>query len=231
MTAARAERVSAAETVQTRVSVREIHEVSLRALRASGLSSGEAEHLAEVIATAEIHEAAGLDALTIETARIPAGRVGLRLEHCDGYAVAHDPASRGPLQAFVPACETAAVVGTLVVPGMAGSPVLDWAALDIAERAGRILSLSDGGHRTVVTPGGDLLRLPAGRDEPRPPVAGLVIRPLSEVPEAQVISTAAERKHRHREAVTHGVSVKTPLWTLAYSIARGFLIPDHREGR
>ncbi|WP_134729609.1 hypothetical protein [Amycolatopsis nivea] len=231
MTAARAERVSAAETVQTRVSVREIHEVSLRALRASGLSSGEADYLAEVIATAEIHEAAGLDALTIETARIPAGRVGLRLEHCDGYAVAHDPASRGPLQAFVPACETAAVVGTLVVPGMAGSPVLDWAALDIAERAGRILSLSDGGHRTVVTPGGDLLRLPAGRDEPRPPVAGLVIRPLSEVPDAQVISTAAERKQRNREAVTHGVSVKAPLWTLAYSIARGFLIPDHREGR
>ncbi len=230
MTAARAERVSAAETVQTRVSVREIHEVSLRALRASGLSSGEAEHLAEVIATAEVHEAAGLDALTIETARIPAGRVGLRLEHCDGYAVAHDPASRGPLQAFVPACETAAVVGTLVVPGMAGSPVLDWAALDIAERAGRILSLSDGGCRTVVTPGGDLLRLPAAA-EPRPPVAGLVIRPLSEVPDAQVISTAAERKQRHREAVTHGVSVKTPLWTLAYSIARGFLIPDHREGR
>ncbi|SFQ48814.1 hypothetical protein [Amycolatopsis rubida] len=230
MTAARAERVAAAETVRTRVSVREIHEVSLRALRASGLSSGEAEYLAEVIASAEVHEGAGLDALATETARIPAGRVGLRLEHCDGYAVAHDPASRGPLQAFVPACETAAVVGTVVVPGMTGSPVLDWAALDIAERSGRVLSLSDGGERTVVTPSGDLLRLPAAA-EPRPPVVGLVIRPLREVPDGPVISTAAERKQRHREAVAHGVSVKTPLWTLAYSIACGFLIPDHREGR
>ncbi|WP_406635890.1 hypothetical protein [Amycolatopsis sp. WGS_07] len=230
MTAARAERVSAAETVRTRVSVREIHEVALRALRASGLSSGEAEYLAEVVTSAEVHAGAGLDALLTETARVPAGRVGLRLEHCDGYAVAHDPASRGPLQAFVPACETAAVVGTLVVPGIAGSPVLDWAALDIAERAGRVLSLSDGGERTVVTPDGDLLRLPAAA-EPRPPVAGLVIRPLSEVPVGEVISTAAERKQRHREAVANGVAVDTPLWTHVYSIARGFLIPDHREGR
>ncbi|WP_116201603.1 hypothetical protein [Amycolatopsis circi] len=230
MTAARAQRVSAAETVRTRVSVREIHEVALRALRASGLSSGESEYLAEIIASAEVHEGVGLDALAIETARVPAGRVGLRLEHCDGYAVAHDPAARGPLQAFVPACETAAVVGTLAVPGMAGAPVLDWAAVDIAERAGRILSLSDGGERTVVTPDGDLLRLPAVA-EPRPPVAGLVIRPLSEIPASEVISTAAARKKRYREAVAHGVSVKTPLWTLAYSIARGFLIPDHREGR
>lgn len=230
MTAARAERVSAAETVRTRVSVREIHEVSLRALRASGLSSGEADYLAEVITSTEVFEGAGLDALATETARIPAGRVGLRLEHCDGYAVAHDPASRGPLQAFVPSCETAAVVGTLVVPGMARNPVLDWAALDVAERSGRVLSLSDGGERTVVTPGGDLLRLPAAA-EPSPPVAGLVIRPLSDVPTGQVISTAAERKQRYREAIGHGVSVETPLWTLAYSIARGFLIPDHREGR
>ncbi|WP_409463437.1 hypothetical protein [Amycolatopsis sp. GA6-003] len=230
MTAAKAERVSPAETVRTRVSVREIHEVSLRALRASGLSSGEAEYLAEIIASAEVHEGIGLDALAVETARIPAGRVGLRLERCGGYAVAHDPAARGPLQAFVPACETAAVVGTLVVPGMASAAVLDWAALDIAERAGRILSLSDGGERTVVTPDGDLLRLPA-EAEPRPPVAGLVIEPLSEVPDGPVISTAAERKKRYREAVSHGVSVETPLWTLAYSIARGFLIPDHREGR
>ncbi|MFE3174345.1 hypothetical protein ACFXPA_13430 [Amycolatopsis sp. NPDC059090] len=230
MTAARAERVSTAETVLIRVSVREIHEVSLRALRASGLSSGEAEYLAEVIASAEVHESAGLDALVTETARVPAGRVGLRLEHCDGYAVAHDPASRGPLQAFVPACETAAVVGTLVVPGMAGAPALDWAALDIAERSGRVLSLSDGSQRTIVTPDGHLLRLPA-EAEPRPPVAGLVIRPLSDVPAGEVVSTAAERKQRYRESVTHGVSVKTPLWTHVYSIARGFLIPDHREGR
>ncbi|MGW7533269.1 hypothetical protein [Amycolatopsis sp. NPDC054798] len=230
MTAARAERVSAAETVRTRVSVREIHEVALRALRASGLSSGESEYLAEVIASAEIHEGIGLDALATETARVPAGRVGLRLEHCDGYAVAHDPASRGPLQAFVPACETAAVVGTLVVPGLARTPVLDWAALDIAERAGRALSLSDGGDRAVVTPDGDLLRLPA-EAEPRPPVAGLVIRPLSEVPAGQAISTAAERKARHREAVAEGVAAENSLWTLAYSISRGFLIPDHREGR
>ncbi|WP_037370503.1 hypothetical protein [Amycolatopsis orientalis] len=212
------------------MSVRELHEVSLRALRASGLSSGEAEYLAEIIASAEVHEGAGLDALATETARVPAGRVGLRLEHCDGYAVAHDPASRGPLQAFVPACETAAVVGPLVVPGIARTAALDWAALDIAGRAGRVLSLSDGGDRGVVTPDGELRRLPAAA-EPRPPVAGLVIRPLSEVPDGQVVSTAAERKQRYREAVTHGVSVDTPLWTLACSIARGFLIPDHREGR
>ena len=228
----RAGRPEADGATAIRVSVREIREVPLRALRACGLSSGEAECAADIVATAEIHERTGLASLAIETTRVPAGRVGMRLERCEGYAVVHDPAARGWLQAFVPACETAVVAGALVVPGLAAARVLDWAALDVAERAGRVLSLSDGVRRTVVNPEGKLLRSDAA-DEPRPPVAGLTIRPLAGVPAdtGTLISTAAERKLRRREAVEDGVAVDAPLWTHACSLARGFLIPDHREGR
>lgn len=225
----------------TRVSVREIREVALRALRATGLSSGEAECLADLMTVAEIHEGVGLDALATETGRVPGGQVGLHLDRGDDYAVVYDPASRGSLQVFVPACETAAVVGPLVVPGIAETPVLDWAALEVAERAGGVLALvntSPNGERTrtsVVTGQGGLLRFPADAGLPVavPPIPGLAILPLPGEPggSADEISTAAQRKHRYREAVTRGVYVDSPLWMLACSIARGFLVPENPENR
>ncbi len=207
-----------------RVAVAELRTMVYRALVAQGASSGEAEAAAEACAVAEVDGAGGL-ALAVEALdRIPAGRIGARVD--DGVpARLTDPARRAlVLQArmaldWLGAHPDAAIA----LPGERGAHALlgalphGIAAVDFAG------GTAHGG--CAVTAGGDAARFDDDGGIDVPAVDdGIVL--IAAMPRSGQITTAAARASRWTEACAEGVHVDAATWRTLLGIADRYLVPE-----
>lgn len=221
-----------------RVSTREVREDAFRALRAAGVSAGEAIAAADAVLEAETQGWGGLHALLREI-DTPAEQV-LARGGTGGKGVVRSSGSRGPLLLGLGACDVAQAQAARGAPVSASVHGLEchrahlFFALQHAQRARRttlLAGIGEAGVRTCawVCDGFGNVRVPedhAGISE-LPLHYGLHIADCpAGLREGPVVSTPEERAERRGGAVRDGLAVPCDVWAAVRCAARRFLVPE-----
>lgn len=235
----------AAAAPTTRVAIREIRDVTFRALVASGASTAEAKVASDQVLYSELHRGSGLVALLEELSSGPWGPAGMTCER-------DDTGERAVLRVVGPGTPGALHQGALLVDLLAADP--DPGAVVISHDLRALSSLLDeplirtarcigsfvvAAHRSasvldfrVASPDGaiglgtggatsrldaDFVSLPLG--------ASLFRREAS--PEAPITwLTAGEQQATRAAAAQRGRQVDAALWTEVSTAAHAYLVPE-----
>ncbi|QGK70190.1 hypothetical protein GIY23_12225 [Allosaccharopolyspora coralli] len=235
------------------VSTREVHENAFRAVRAAGVSSGEAAAAATAVLEAEIQGWGGLHALLHEIDTLP-GQVPAPVHgDTNGGFVVDDPARRGALLLgrsvfdVVAAQAARKVSGRVFVHGLGFDRALLFFAVEHAKRAQGMTVLAgvDGTSATTCALACDSYGRVHVSDDPagfthvvhsttRSGVTGLhgglsiahFPSHVTQHSEWPVISTPEERMDRRAEAMRDGLEVPGDVWASVHRAARRFLVPE-----
>lgn len=229
-----------------RVTLREIREVSWRALLSSGLSAGEAATAADLVTAMELHEGTGLRALDEQLRSGAPGRVSINVTR-DAVIRLDDPAERNCLLLAPLAVDLALATGK---PVMTASNKLDaayeWycvyaftadqpvvALLEVSAHAAIGSASTIGGatlQRSV-----DATALIAADPSLAQSVSavsalggGLLVHPLAQAPGATgvEVSTLDARTQRRRAALSLGISIDAHVWRHALDASHNFLVKE-----
>lgn len=240
------EKVAPMETTQSvstvRLAMREVREAAYRALVARGASNSEAEAAARQVLFAEVHHAAGLQALGSWL------RKGSWAPSPLQYTRSTTPAGLSYVVESGARCNTL-VHGVLLVDvastgtgsevlcnGMEHeSHLLDEALLNAAVSSGFTVvhwSAVDGNRTTFATPAGELGTGFSTAGQPVPhnrTVAehGSRFYTADTAPEGVfVVSTQTERAQKRAETAHAGILVNAEIWAEVRTVAAGYLVAD-----
>ena len=224
-----------------RVSTRELRENAFRALRAAGVSAGEATAAADAVVEAETQGWDGLHALMREIGT--SAQQALARGGTGGKSVVPPSGGRGPLLLGLGACDTAraqAARGAPVrafVDGIECHPAHLCFALRHAQRACRTTLLAgvDEAGATARAWTCDSLgnvRVP----DDHAALTGInalllhnglhIVDHPAGLREGSVVSTPDERAQRRDRAVRDGLAVPRDVWASVQCAARRFLVPE-----
>lgn len=229
-----------------RVTLREIREVSWRALLSSGLSAGEAATAANLVTAMELHEGTGLRALDEQLRSGVPGRVSINVTR-DAVIRLDDPAERNCILLAPLAIDLALATGK---PVMTASNKLDaayeWYCVDaFTTNQPAVALLEVSAHAAIgsaSTIGGATLQRSidmATLIETDPSLAhsisessalggGVLVHPLPQAPGATgvEVSTLDARTQRRRAALSLGIFIDAHVWRQALDASHNFLVKE-----
>ena len=217
-----------------RVAAREILDVTYRAMRVAGASTGEGHLAAQAVLHAEVAGTDGLALLLDELPTVTVDRIPGRLRREGVMMILDDPAGRSLFYSVPAAAETcrAGLSDAVLVPAARWRPAVRHVIDSCIGPADVRLHVVQVDHRGEPI-AGDLAAAPAAA--PMLSVclpAGLLVWIAEEPgPHSRTVAEASAAVRQDlADASRTGIVVDRQLWAAANTAARGYLVPERQPG-